>query len=151
MKEFMLTQSYISIGEMLNSGEMAVYQDELKEGNIDKYAIVSRIGNRYDINGNKIAGVVDNPFINVPAPVVEVVEEKKEIEEIEEIIEKVEVIDTMKYAEIEALIDAEINKAVEGIKAEYEQKLADLKFHHEREIAEVGAKVKAELLAKLNA
>ena len=62
MKEFVLTQSYATIDEMLHSGEVEVYKEELQQGNIEKYAIVSRIGNRYDLNGIKIDGFVDNPF-----------------------------------------------------------------------------------------
>ena len=54
MKEFILTQPYTTIEEMVNSGELSVYKEELQQGNIEKYAIVSRIGNRYDIEGKKI-------------------------------------------------------------------------------------------------
>lgn len=149
MKEFILTQSYATIEDMLASGELAVYEEELQEGEIQSYAIVSRIGNRYDIDGNKIEGFVQNPYIspvckqqeeiqNVVKPVDVEIEEKKEEET------------DMKYAEIEALIDAEIAKAVDGVKATYEQEIAILKEQHEKELADAKEQAKVELIAKLN-
>ena len=130
MKEFILTQPYNSIEEMVNSGEMAVYVDELKQHSISKYAIVSRIGNRYDIHGNRIEGFIDNPFgVNV---------EELKTEGI-----------SMKYLEIEALIDAEVEKATAELKVKHEQEIESLKQVHELELANVKSQVKAEILAKL--
>lgn len=136
MKEFILTQPYASIDEMLNSGEVAVYKDELKQGNIDEYAIVSRVGNRYDLQGNKIANYAKNPFLIV----VETVEEEKEIMEENE----------MKYVEIETLIDNEIEKAVAEVNARHEKELAELKEKYTVELENAKAAVKAEIIAKIN-
>lgn len=158
MKEFVLTQSYGSIEEMLNSVEVAIYKEELQQGDIEKYAVVSRVGNRYDIDGNKIEDFVDNPFVEIvekaPLPyVVEAVEEKMEEKE-------------MKYPEIEAFIDGVVEKQVEGVKLAYEEIIAKLKTQHAQEIAELKrvhedelatakenakAEAREELLAKLNA
>ena len=158
MKEFILTQSYGSIEEMLNSVEVAIYKEELQQGNIEKYAVVSRVGNKYDIDGNKIEDFVDNPFF---------AKEKKctcynELECIcdnekivnegnfEEKMEKKE----MKYPEIEAFVDGVVEKQVEGIKRAYEEEIAELKKVHEDELATAKENAKAEareeLLAKLN-
>lgn len=136
MKEFVLTQPYASIDEMLNSGEVAVYKDELKQGDIEEYAIVSRIGNRYDLNGNRIEDCVKNPYLAVA----ETVKEHKEIVEDKE----------MKYVEIETLIDNEIAKVVTELTAKHEQELAELKEKHAQELANAKYEVRAELLAKLN-
>lgn len=136
MKEFVLTQPYASIDEMLNSGEVAVYKDELKQGNIEEYAIVSRIGNRYDLHGNKIEDCVKNPYLTV----IETVEEHKEIVEDKE----------MKYVEIETLIDNEIAKVVTELTAKHEQEIAALREKHAQELANAKYEVRAELLAKLN-
>lgn len=136
MKEFILTQSYSTIEEMLNSGEVAVYKDELKQGNIDEYAIVSRVGNRYDLQGNKIANHAKNPFLIV----VETVEEEKEIMEENK----------MKYVEIETLIDNEIEKAVAEVNARHEKELAELKEKYTVELENAKAAVKAEIIAKIN-
>ena len=149
MKEFVLTQPYASLDEMLNSAEVAVYKEELQQGNIEKYAIVSRIGNRYDLNGKKIEGFAENPYLKKKQDVVEDV--KIETAEILSVNEKKTEEDNMKYFEIEALIDKEIEKAVEEVNAKYEKELAELKATHEQELATAKAEVKAELLAKLNA
>ena len=58
---------------------------------------------------------------------------------------------TMKYAEIETLIDNEVAKAVAEVKAAYEQQIANMKVQHDAEIAVVKENVKAELIARLNA
>lgn len=159
MKEFVLTQSYATIEEMLHSGEVDVYRAELETGNIEKYAIVSRIGNRYDLNGNKIESLVDNPFcckvevVNLPFVVNETKKEK--------VLEET----NMKYPEIEAFVDEVIAKQIEGVKLAYEEEIAKIKAQHEQEIAELKAvhedelatakanakaEAKEELLAKLN-
>lgn len=158
MKEFILTQSYGSIEEMLNSVEVAIYKEELQQGNIEKYAVVSRVGNRYDIDGNKIEDFVDNPFVGTvekaPLPyVVEAVEEKMEEKE-------------MKYPEVEAFIDGVVEKQIEDVKRAYEEEITRLKVEHAQEIAELKrvhedelatakenakAEAREELLAKLNA
>ena len=62
MKEFVLTQPYNSLEEMLSSVEVNIYKEELEMSGVEKYAIVSRIGNRYDLNGNKIEDFADNPY-----------------------------------------------------------------------------------------
>lgn len=121
MKEFYLDEPYASIQDMLKGEEVAEFTEELKQGEIDQYAFVSRIGNRYDLDGKKIAGFSANPFF---------VGENKEEEQ------------PMKYAEIEALIDEEIAKAVDKVKAECDEKVAEL-------IAKAKADAKAELIAKL--
>lgn len=149
MKEFVLTQPYNTLEEMLNSGEVAVYKEELQQGNIEKYAIVSRIGNRYDLNGKKIEDFVKNPYLKKKQDVVENV--KIEIAETLSVEEEKTEVKTMKYLEIEALIDKEIEKAVAEVNAKYEQELSALKEKHAQELATAKAEVKAELLAKLNA
>lgn len=152
MKEFILTQSYTSIDEMLNSDEMSVYKEELQTSEIKEYAIVSRIGNRYDLDGNKIEYFVNNPFYKTQE--VEVCEEAKTIPVVCDIEEKNMEEEKMKYAEIEKLIDAEVEKAVAELKAEYEKEIEELKTFHENELATVKtnakAEAKAEILAKLN-
>lgn len=149
MKEFILTQPYASLEEMLNSGEVAVYKEELEQGNIEKYAIVSRIGNRYDLNGKKIESFSKNPYLKKKEDVAKNVKiETAETLSDEE--EKIMEVKVMKYFEIEKLIDAEIEKAVAELNAKYEQELATLKEAHANELASAKEKVKAELLAKLN-
>ena len=152
MKEFVLTQPYNSLEEMLNSGEVDVYRAELETGNIEKYAIVSRIGNRYDLNGNKIEDFVDNTFLvkeDIPVSYCEIANEdvvKEAGITVEEMLEDKD----MKYFEIEALIDKEVENAVAVAKAQYEQEIAQLKEEHAQELANAKAEVKAELLAKLS-
>lgn len=143
MKEFILTQPYGNLEEMLNSAEVGIYKEELQQGNVEKYAIVSRIGNRYDLNGNKVEDFATNPFYH-KEEVVEV-EAPTEIKQ-EKVMEET----SMKYLEIEALIDKEIEKAVAEVNARYEQELSALKKNHAHELATAKAEVKAELLAKLN-
>ena len=149
MKEFVLTQPYSTVEEMVNSGEVAVYKEELQQGNIEKYAIVSRIGNRYDLNGKKIEDFVKNPYLKKKQDVVENV--KIEIAETLSVEEEKTEVKTMKYLEIEALIDKEIEKAVAEVNAKYEQELSALKEKHAQELATAKAEVKAELIAKLTA
>ena len=144
MKEFMLTQPYNNLDEMLGSGEVAVYKEELEQGDIEKYAIVSRIGNRYDLNGKKIESFAKNPFYKKKE---EIVVESAKIEIVQEDVKE---IDGMKYYEIEALIENEIQKAVDEVKAQHEQELCALKEAHEQDIANAKAEAKAELIAKLN-
>ena len=140
MKEFVLTKSYRDLQEMINSSEMCAAKEELQQGVLKEYAVVSRIGNRYDIDGKRIEGFVVNPFYK---------EEKK-----------VEVKD-MKYERIEALIDTEIKTAVEQsevnhsqeiaqIKADYEKKIVELKEMYAAEVVNAKEKAKAELIEKLN-
>lgn len=157
MKEFILTQPYGSLEEMINSGEVDVYRAELETGNIEKYAIVSRIGNRYDLNGNKIEEFADNPFFvkeDIPAFVCEKITNEDVVEEAGITIEEFIGGKTMKYFEIEKLIDAEVEKAVAECNAKHEQEVAELKRVHEDELATAKANAKAEakeeLLAKLN-
>ena len=126
MKEYVLTQSYPTINDMIESGEVKVYIDELRCCDIDKYAIVSRIGNRYNINGEKIVDFVENPFFA----------EKAKKENIKEVTD-------MKYSEIETLIDNEIAKAVEAAMIEKDNEIAEIK-------AAAKEQAKAELIAKLN-
>ena len=131
MKEYILTQPYSNMEEMLNSAEVGIYKEELSNCTDEEYAIISRIGNRYDIFGNKIENYAINPFIT------------KEIK-------KEETETTMKYAEIETLIDNEIAKAITSVKAEYEKEIAEIKTHHEEEMALVKENIKAEIIAMLN-
>lgn len=139
MKEFNLTQSYSTIKEMLDSKDVAVFTAELKQGDIAEYAIVSRIGNRYDLDGNKISGYVPNPYVTVCANNAPTKTENKIQGETE-----------MKYAEIEALIDNEIEKAVAEVNARHEQELAELKEKHTAELENAKEAVKAEIIAKIN-
>lgn len=131
MKEYILTQPYSNMEEMLNSAEVGIYKEELSNCTDEEYAIISRIGNRYDIFGNKIENYALNPFITK--------EYKKEETEI-----------TMKYAEIETLIDNEISKAVAEVKNMYEQEIAKINEHHNEEMALVKENIKAEIIEMLN-
>lgn len=131
MKEYILTQPYSNMEEMLNSAEVEIYKEELSNCTDEEYAIISRIGNRYDIFGNKIENYAINPFI------------KKEIK-------KEETETTMKYAEIETLIDNEIAKAVAEVKNMYEQEIEKINTHHNEEMALVKENIKAEIIAMLN-
>lgn len=149
MKEFVLTQPYSTVEEMVNSGEVAVYKEELQQGNIEKYAIVSRIGNRYDLNGKKIEDFVKNPYLKKKQDVVENV--KIEIAETLSVEEEKMEVKTMKYCEIEMFIDKEIEKAVAEIKEKHAQEIAVLKEKHAEELANAKYEAKAELIAKLNA
>jgi hypothetical protein len=152
MKEFVLTQPYASLEEMLNSAEVAIYKEELEQGFIEKYAIVSRIGNRYDLNGNKIEDFVDNPFLvkeDIPVSYCEITKEDV-IEDAGVTVEEFLGGKTMKYCEIEVLIDNEIDKAVSLVKLEHEQEIAKLKEEHAQELAKAKEEAKAELIAKLN-
>lgn len=155
MKEFILTQPYANLEEMLNSAEVGIYKEELQQGNIEKYAIVSRIGNRYDLQGNKIEDFVDNPFLvkeDIPVSYCKITNEDM-VEEADIKVEEMLEDKTMKYFEIEKLIDAEIEKAVANVKLQHEQEVAELKRFHEDELstakANAKAEAKAELLAKL--
>lgn len=151
MKEFVLTQPYNSLDEMLKSGEVAVYKEELEQGDIEKYAIVSRIGNRYDLNGKKIEEFAKNPFFKKKEEnVVELVETKIVNEDARICEEKEEEVKMSKYYEIEKLIDEEIEVAIVEIEEKYEKEIALLKEEHAKELAKVKSEVKAELLAKLN-
>lgn len=145
MKEFILTQPYASLEEMLNSAEVAIYKEELEQGFIEKYAIVSRIGNRYDLDGNKIEDFADNPFI------VSYTEITKEdvVEEADITVEEMLEGKTMKYFDIEEMIDKEVEKAVEEVKAKYEEEIAKLKEQHAIELEKAKEDAKAELIAKL--
>ena len=149
MKEFILTQPYATIEEMLNSGEVAVYKEELEQGNIEKYAIVSRIGNRYDFNGKKIESFVDNPYFKKKEE--SVVDDAKTENALGELAnEKKTEERNMKYYEIEALIDKEIETAVAEVELKHAQEIEALKEAHAIELANLKYEVKAELLAKLN-
>lgn len=136
MKEFILTQSYATIEEMINSDEIAIYKEELKQSKINAYAIVSRIGNRYDFEGNKIDNFVFNPYYKEQET--EVIEEISTTEEINEKMEET----SMKYAEIEVLIDKEVENAIAELNAQHEQEL-------ERVRNEAKQEAKAEIIAKL--
>lgn len=164
MIEFNLTQPYSNLEEMLNSAEVAIYKEDLQRGTYKKYAIVSRIGNRYDLQGNKIEDYVDNPFFvkeDIPAFTCEKITNEEAGMTIEEFIGG----KTMKYPEIEAFVDGVVEKQVEGVKLAYEEEIAKIKAQHEQEIAELKAvhedelstakanakaEAKAEILAKLN-
>jgi hypothetical protein len=148
MKEFILTQPYNNLEEMINSGEVGVYKEELKEGNIEKYAIVSRIGNRYDLNGKKIEKFVANPFYKNQQTDIEEIAQTDFIETVEEKNTEGE---NMKYFEIEKMIDAEVEKAVAEVNLQYEQRIEELKEQFNVAIVNAKAEAKAELLAKLNA
>ena len=153
MKEFVLTQPYGSVEEMLNSAEVGIYKEELQQGNIEKYAIVSRIGNRYDLDGNKIEDFVDNPFFakeDMPVFSCDKITNEDIIEEAGITIDEFLGGKTMKYFEIEKLIDAEVEKAITEVKEKYEKEIKELKNTHENELANAKAQAKAELLAKLN-
>lgn len=145
MKEFVLTQPYNSLEEMLNSGEVAVYKEELEQGNIEKYAIVSRIGNRYDLHGKKIDGYAENPYFKK--------KEKNVVKNANTKIVKEDIVkekDDMKYSEIEMFIDKEVDKAVEKVIEKHAKELAELNEKHAQELANAKYEAKAELLAKIN-
>lgn len=136
-KEYQLTGTYNNIESLCNSNEVLAIKNELLQGAVTDYVIISRIGNRYDLNGCEITDFVKNPFI-------------KKVEE-----------ENMKYLEIEKLIDEEIKKEVEKVKIEYAQEIVKIKAEHEQELTVlkqnhavdiVNAKetAKAELIAKLN-
>ena len=154
MKEFILTQPYGSLNEMLSSAEVGIYKEELEQGNIEKYAIVSRIGNRYDLEGNKIIEFANNPFYkkeettceDIPVSYCEITKEDV-VEEANITIEQVLEDKSMKYSEIEALIDAEVEK----VKVHYENEIAQLKAQHIEEIKKAKEEVIAEIIAKLHA
>lgn len=166
--EFFLTQSYSTLEEMLNSAEVGIYKEDLQRGTYEKYAIVSRIGNRYDLEGNKIEGFVDNPFIakeDIPVFTCEKITNEDIVKEAGMTIEEFIGGKTMKYPEVEAFIDEVVAKQIEGVKLAYEEDIAKLKEQHEQEIAELKAihedelatakanakaEAKEELLAKLN-
>lgn len=139
MKEFVLTQPYLSVDEMISSGEVAVYKDELQNCGDELYAIVSRTGKRYDLNGNKIDSFAKNPFF-------ETQEEEKTIIEKNQTEEQKE----MKYLDIESLIDKEVAKAVEETRIMYEKEIENLKLQHANELISIKDKVKAEILSKIN-
>lgn len=152
MKEFILTQPYGNLEEMLNSAEVGIYKEELQQGNIEKYAIVSRIGNRYDLQGNKIADFVDNPFLvkeDIPVSYCEITNEDV-VEEADTTIEEILGEKTMKYVEIENLIDAEVEEAVAKVETKFKKEIITLKEQHAQELANAKEEAKAELLAKLN-
>lgn len=151
MKEFILTQPYGNLEEMLNSAEVGIYKEELQQGNIEKYAIVSRIGNRYDLQGNKIEDFVDNPFLvkeDIPVSYCEITNEDV-VEEADTTIEEILGEKTMKYVEIENLIDAEVEEAVAKVETKFKKEIITLKEQHAQELANAKAEAKAELLAKL--
>lgn len=153
MKEYVLTKPYPNTASMINGDEVGKVIESLMVGDVRSYAIVSRIGNRYDLSGNRIDGFAENPFYK-PTEELQVVEEPQQEQEREE--------HNMKYVEIEALIDAEVEKAVAQIKqkhdaeiaeinAQHEAQVAEINERHATEIAEVRLNVRAELIAKLNA
>lgn len=154
MKEFVLTQPYANLEEMLNSAEVGIYKEELQQGNIEKYAIVSRIGNRYNLQGNKIEDFVDNPFLvkeNIPVSYCEITNEDV-VEEAGVTVEEILEGKTMKYFEIERVIDETVAKQVEGVKLVYEEEIAKIKAEHEQEIVELKEFHESELAtAKANA
>lgn len=126
MKEFNLTQSYTSVEDMVNSEEVASFKNELAQQNIDCYAIISHIGNRYDVFGNKISGYAQNPYL------------------------KLEEVKKMKYDDIEKLVDTLIESAVATIRSEYEQKITALTAQHEKQLADAKEQAKVDLIAKLS-
>lgn len=149
MKEYILTQPYGNLDEMLNSVEVSIYKEELTQGNIEQYAIVSRIGNRYDLHGNKIEGFAKNPYLT-----------GQKTEEETVIVE--ETIMSTRYQKIEELINEEVAKEVAKRKdafevevrlfrEQYEQEISSLKAKHEEELAKVRDEVKAEFIARLTA
>lgn len=153
MKEFILTQSYATIEEMINSDEMAIYIEELKTSKVEEYAIVSRTQKRYDINGNKIENFVKNPFIVEEIAANEPVIEKNVLEE-----------NKMKYCEVESAIDkvvydiikqtnAKCFEEIEALKIAHENEISNLKEEYENQLINVKesarTEAKAEILAKL--
>lgn len=139
MKELKLTQSYSTIDEMLKSEEVKEFIQNLKKSDISEYAIVSRIGNHYDLDGKKIAKYAPNPYFSVAEVSSVTVEENKKQGE-----------NTMKYAEIETLINNEIAKAVAEVTEKYEKQFTELKEQHAQELANTKYEIRAELIAKLN-
>lgn len=155
MKEFVLTKPYKTIDDMLNSDEVEIAKRELAQGIIKQYAIVSRKGNRYDLSGNKIENYVQNPFISTQCNC-DNSNFLKSFINIKKSEEK-----SMKYLDIEKIIDKEIENAVEKANIQHTQEIAKLKADHEKEIISLKEKyaieivkakdtAKAELIAKLN-
>ena len=138
MKDFVLTKPYSTIDEMLNSEEVTIFKEELKNGNFENYAIVSRTGKRYDLKGNKIDSFAKNPFFEQHEETTII--EKNQTEEQKE----------MKYVDIESLIDKEVAKAVEETRIMYEKEIENLKLQHANELISIKDKVKAEILSKIN-
>ena len=138
MKDFVLTKPYSTIDDMLNSEEVTIFKEELKNGNFENYAIVSRTGKRYDLNGNKIDSFARNPFFETHEETTII--EKNQTEEQPE----------MKYVDIESLIDKEVAKAVEATRIMYEKEIENLKLQHANELISIKDTVKAEILSKIN-
>ena len=138
MKDFVLTKPYSTIDEMLNSEEVTIFKEELKNGNFENYAIVSRTGKRYDLKGNKIDSFAKNPFFEQHEETTII--EKNQTEEQKE----------MKYVDIESLIDKEVAKAVEETRIMYEKEIENLKLQHANELISIKDTVKAEILSKIN-
>ena len=138
MKDFVLTKHYSTIEDMLNSEEVTIFKEELKNGNFENYAIVSRTGKRYDLNGNKIDSFAKNPFFEQHEETTII--EKNQTEEQKE----------MKYVDIESLIDKEVAKAVEETRIMYEKEIENLKLQHANELISIKDTVKAEILSKIN-
>ena len=138
MKDFVLTKPYSTIEDMLNSEEVTIFKEELKNGNFENYAIVSRTGKRYDLKGNKIDSFAKNPFFEQHEETTII--EKNQTEEQKE----------MKYVDIESLIDKEVAKAVEETRIMYEKEIENLKLQHANELISIKDKVKAEILSKIN-
>lgn len=150
MKEFVLTQPYGNLEEMLSSAEVAIYEEELQQGDIEKYAIVSRIGNRYDLKGKKIESYAKNPYFKKKEEIA-VKDAKIEIaQDVPVVKEKITEVNGMKYYEVETFIDKEIEKAVADVEYKHAQEIEKMKETHAKELAYVKEQVKAELLAKLN-
>ena len=57
---------------------------------------------------------------------------------------------TMKYVEIETLIDREIEKVIVELDAKHKEEIASLKQAHEKEIEQIKDNIKAEIIAKIN-
>lgn len=138
MKDFVLTKPYSTIEDMLNSEEVTIFKEELKNGNFENYAIVSRTGKRYDLKGNKIDSFAKNPFFEQHEETTII--EKNQTEEQKE----------MKYVDIESLIDKEVAKAVEETRIMYEKEIENLKLQHANELISIKDTVKAEILSKIN-
>lgn len=138
MKDFVLTKPYSTIEDMLNSEEVTIFKEELKNGNFENYAIVSRTGKRYDLKGNKIDSFAKNPFFEQHEETTII--EKNQTEEQKE----------MKYVDIESLIDKEVAKAVEATRITYEKEIENLKLQHANELISIKDTVKAEILSKIN-
>ena len=138
MKDFVLTKPYSTIEDMLNSEEVTIFKEELKNGNFENYAIVSRTGKRYDLKGNKIDSFAKNPFFETQEETTTI--EKNQTEEQKE----------MKYLDIESLVDKEVAKAVEATRITYEKEIENLKLQHANELISIKDTVKAEILSKIN-